>query len=126
MTTPRATFRPHERIKDPRDFRRAFERKRSASDARMVVHGAANGRDHARLGLSVGRKKVRSAVDRNRLKRILREAFRLSKAELPRGVDLVIVPRDPSLTFTAARQSLPHLARAVARRLGLPARMAPP
>jgi ribonuclease P protein component len=126
MTKAAATFRPHERIKDPQDFRRAFERKRSASDALMVVHGVENGRDYPRLGLSVSRKKVRSAVARNRVKRLLREAFRLSKGELPAGVDLVIVPRGPALTFADARRSLSHLARAVARRLGTSATKVPP
>jgi ribonuclease P protein component len=115
-----ARFRPHERIKHPDDFRRAFERRRTASDAAMVVHGAENGLDHPRLGISVSRKKVRRAVERNRIKRVLREAFRLSKAELPAGVDLVVVPRGPGLTFADARRSLPELARAVARRLGRP------
>src|SRR3954447_13893259 len=112
MTQGAATFRPHERIKAPADFRRAFERKRSASDALMVVHGVENGRDYPRLGLSVARKKVRSAAARNRVKRLLREAFRLSKAALPPGVDLVIVPRGPALPFADARRSLSHLARA--------------
>ena len=112
-----ARFRPHERINDPADFRRAFERRRSASDASLIVYGLENGRDHPRLGISVGRRKVRRASDRNRIKRLLREAFRLSKAELPPGVDLVIVPRGPALTFAQARRSLPDLAQAVARRL---------
>src|SRR3954447_16114697 len=116
--TPPATFRPHERINDPADFRRAFERRRSASDAAMVVHGVENGRDHPRLGISVGRKRIRSAAARNRVKRALREAFRLSKAELPAGVDLVVIPRGPGLTFAEARRALPALAQAVARRLG--------
>ena len=115
---PRPTFRPHERINSPEDFRRAFERKRSVSDASMVVYGVENGRDHPRLGISVSRKKLRSAVARNRVKRLLREAFRLSKAELPSGVDLVVVPRGPGLTFAAARRALPSLAQAAARRLG--------
>ena len=53
MTTPRATFRPHERINDPADFRRAFDRKRSASDAVLIVYGVENGLDHPRLGISV-------------------------------------------------------------------------
>ena len=113
-----ATFRPHERINDPADFRRAFERKRSASNAAMVVHGVENGRDHPRLGISVGRKRIRSAAARNRVKRVLREAFRLGKAELPAGLDLVVVPRDPALSFAEARRSLPALAQAIARRLG--------
>lgn len=111
-------FRPHERIKDPADFRRAFDRKRSASDASIIVYGAENGLDHSRLGISASKKRVRKAHDRNRVKRILREAFRLTKAELPPGIDLVIVPRGPGLTFEQARRSLPELARSVARRLG--------
>lgn len=112
-----ARLRPHERIKDPKDFRRAFDRKRSASDALLIVHGVENGRDHPRLGLSVSKKRARKATARNRLKRVIREAFRLTKAELPPGVDLVIVPRLGVLRFADARRSLPALARAVARRL---------
>jgi ribonuclease P protein component len=114
------SFRPHERIKDTRDFRRAFDRRKSAGDDWLVVYGAENGLGHARLGLSVSKKKVKTAVARNRFKRLVREAFRLNRAELPPGIDLVVVPRGPALTFEAASRSLPTLARAVARRLGTP------
>jgi len=115
---PSERFRPHERILDPAVFRRAFERRRSASDGALIVYGVENGRTFARLGISASKRKIRKAADRNRFKRLVREAFRLSKAELPGGVDLVVVPRGPGLTFEQARQSLPTLARAVARRLG--------
>jgi ribonuclease P protein component len=113
-------FRPHERIKDPADFCRAFERRRSVADAVMIVYGVENGLDHPRLGIAVSRKKVRRATDRNRIKRLIREAFRLGKAELPQGVDLVILPRGGELTFAMVRQSLCTLAREVARRLKSP------
>lgn len=119
------SFRPHERVKDPADFRRAFDRKRSASDDAIIVYGVENGLTHARLGLSVSRKRVRKAFQRNRVKRLLREAFRLSKSELPTGVDLIVVPRGPGLTFEAARRSLPALARSVGRRLTPTAKAVP-
>ncbi len=121
-----ARFRPHERINDPATFKRAFERKKSVSDAQMIVYGVENGLDYPRLGISASKRKIRKACDRNRVKRVLREAFRLSKAELPPGIDLIIVPRGPGLTFRQAREALPILARSAARRLGLQAAKAAP
>jgi ribonuclease P protein component len=112
------SFRPHERIKNPADFKRAFDRKRSASNDAIIVYGVENGLEYCRLGLSVSKKRVRRAHDRNRVKRALREAFRLAKAELPVGIDLVIVPRGGTVGFAEVRVALPELARAVARRLG--------
>ena len=113
-----ATFRPHERMKDPRDFRRAFDRRRSESDQVLVIYGVENGLAHSRLGISVARKKVRAASSRNRLKRLVREAFRLSKGELPSGIDLVVIPRLQNVSLDAVRTSLVNLGGRVACRLG--------
>ena len=55
----------------------------------------------------------------NRIKRLIREAFRLGKAELPPGVDLVVLPRGDDLTFAAAQRSLLKLGRDLPRRLKL-------
>ncbi len=115
----KADFRPHERLKEPKDFRRAFDRRRSSADDILVVYGVENSRDHARLGISLSRKKVRAAHARNRLKRLVREAFRLSKSDLPTGIDLIVLPRRQDASFEAVRQSLIVLARGVARRLNL-------
>jgi ribonuclease P protein component len=112
-----ARFRVWERIRDKTIFDRAYQGRRSAADERLVVYALENGLEHPRLGISVGRKKVRGAVARNRVKRLLREAFRLSKRDLPRGVDLVVVPRHGDLTFAQVRDALPKLAHAAASRL---------
>ena len=92
---------------------------KSASDAFLIVYGVENRLGYARLGISVSRKKVRKAHDRNRVKRLIREAFRLAKADLPVGVDLIVVPRGLSLTFEHAKLAIPALAQAVGRRLGI-------
>lgn len=119
MTTDHK-FRPIHRIKDPADFKRAFDRKRSVSNGALIVYGFPNGLPHARLGLSVSRRRVRLATDRNRIKRLIREAFRLSKAQIPPGIDLIVIPRGPKLTFDQIRASLPKLAQDAARRLRSP------
>jgi ribonuclease P protein component len=83
----------------------------------MTIYGFENGLDHPRLGISVSKKKVKTAAARNRLKRLIREAFRLSKPELPIGLDLIVVPRAGVPRFADVRRSLPALARALERRM---------
>jgi len=122
MTAPSARFLAKEHLREPSAFRRAFDRKKSASDPVMIVYAVENGLAHSRIGISIGKKKVKLAVGRNRIKRLVREAFRLHKHTIPAGVDLVVVPRGP-LTFDAAMQSVPFLARSAARRVGV---LAPP
>src|SRR4051795_4780231 len=95
MTTPTAStfrFRPHEHLRRPADFRRVYDRRRSVSDGFLIVYGCENGLPHLRLGLSVSRK-VGQATYRNRLRRLYREAFRLTRHEMPTGLDLVLIPR---------------------------------
>lgn len=104
-------------IRSQADFRRAYKRRAAASDGRLLIFGHRNGLDHPRLGLSVSRK-VGGAVMRNRWKRLLREAFRLNRRQLPEGVDLVVIPRqgvEPRLAELS--ESLPRLAARVASKL---------
>jgi ribonuclease P protein component len=118
MTAARPfAFLPHEHLRRPADFRRTYDRRRSVSDDWLIVYGCENGLPYARLGLSVSRK-YGGAVKRNRLRRLYREAFRLSKPELPPGLDLILIPRRPEPpTLASLRQALPRLVQNLARRL---------
>jgi ribonuclease P protein component len=110
-------FRKHEHLRRPADFKQVYDSRCSVSDGRLIVYGRSNGLPHARLGLSVSRK-AGPAVVRNRLRRLYREAFRLSRAELPSGLDLILIPRagrTPELAELCA--SLRNLVPAVARKL---------
>ena len=114
---PSQRFRPHEHLRRTRDFRRVYDRRRSVSDAWLIVYACENDLPHLRLGLSVSRK-VGPAVYRNRLRRLYREAFRLTRHEMPVGLDLVLIPRRSDLpTLDELKRSLPRLVRQVAQKL---------
>ena len=114
---PSFAFRPAEHLRRPSDFRRVYERRRSASDDWLIMYVCENGLAHLRLGLSVSRK-VGKATHRNRLKRLYREAFRLARHEMPTGLDLVLIPRKPDEPpLDELKRSLPRLANQLARKL---------
>ena len=111
-------FRPAEHLRRPTDFRRVYERRRSVSDGWLIVYACENGLPHLRLGLSVSRK-VGKATRRNRLRRLYREAFRLSKHQMPAGLDLILIPRRPEEPpLGELKRALPRLVQQVARKLG--------
>ncbi|MEL7497032.1 MAG: ribonuclease P protein component [Planctomycetota bacterium] len=74
------------------EFQRVYSGKLFAADNVLVIKGVANGTDKTRLGLAVG-KRVGNAVVRNRWKRVIRDAFRRYRDELPAGLDLVVRPK---------------------------------
>jgi ribonuclease P protein component len=111
------TFRHHEHLRRPADFRRVYDRRRSVADDWLIVYACENGLPHLRLGLSVSRK-VGPATHRNRLRRLYREAFRLTRHEMPAGLDLVLIPRKPDEPALAELlRALPRLVKQAARKL---------
>jgi len=77
------------RLQSGRQFRAVYDRGLSSARGPLAIYARPNGLGHARLGLSVPRR-VGSAVVRNRVKRLLRESFRLHQHALPAGYDVVI------------------------------------
>jgi ribonuclease P protein component len=102
-----------ERLRKRKDFDLVFKTGRRAGDRVLGIRMRENGLDVTRSGFICG-KAVGNAVERNRVKRRLREAFR--RAGLPPGVDCVVIARAGAAqaTFSELEASLQRLLRKVA------------
>jgi ribonuclease P protein component len=80
------------RLRRGEEFMAVYEAQARVSIGPLLFQAIPNDRGHARLGLSVSRR-VGNAVKRNAIKRRLREAFRLERADWPQAYDLVISAR---------------------------------
>ena len=108
-------FAPRKRLLSPKDYERVYALRRRVSDGFFSVNYAPSDAGHSRLGLSVGAKMVGNAVSRNRVKRTVRESFRLHQLQLP-AVDLVVGARAMARTAHNARlrESLADLWKKIA------------
>ena len=79
-------------LRKNREFRRVYSRGKSAASPCLVVYAKRNGSRENRLGLTVSTK-LGCAVVRNRVRRRLREIYRLNEPLLRRGFDIVVVAR---------------------------------
>lgn len=85
-------FPKRARLLTRREFDRVFAHPRRSVDDCFTVLARANDLDGPRLGLAIARKHARRAVDRNRLKRLVRESFRHHRQDLG-ALDLVVLGR---------------------------------
>ena len=90
MQTGRATFGRDLRLLTPADYRRVFQNADRSSDRNFTVLFLGNDCSYARLGMAVAKKVLKRAVDRNLVKRVIRESFRLRQRELA-GLDIVVM-----------------------------------
>jgi ribonuclease P protein component len=104
------------RLSRSAEFERVYRQGRSKGNRYLVLYAFPRAeeepQDGPRLGLSVGRR-VGGAVDRTRVKRVLREAFWEEAQRLPTGSDYVVVARPEALALTE-REGEPGVRAALA------------
>src|SRR3954465_13010530 len=105
MTARAYTFRKSQRVRNRREFSAVFEAKVRQSRGPLVGYAVPTTHKKPRLGLSVP-KHVGTAPRRNRVKRMLRESFRLMQHDFPRPYDLIIVVRPHEPMILAEYQRL--------------------
>jgi ribonuclease P protein component len=113
----RLRFAPRQRLRHKGEFDLVHASGVRAADAYFAVIARANSRPAPRLGLAVSVKTAGNAVERNRIRRVARETFRIAQYELP-AIDVVVNARARARGADAAelRSSLTVLFRKVAAR----------
>lgn len=89
-------------LKQNKDFRTAYYHGRSLVHPSLIVYVRKNRMGLTRVGITTG-KKIGKAVQRNRCRRVIREAFRLLQPEVKRGYDYVFVARVATLKRTSTQ-----------------------
>jgi len=98
-----------ERITNGGEFERAYKNGAISKSGCLIIRALPNNLGYSRLGIAVSKKLFPSSVTRNRIRRLIREAFRLNKHQLPKGMDLIIGVRhnEPkSFTLPAVQSGL--------------------
>ncbi|EKU48166.1 ribonuclease P protein component [Staphylococcus massiliensis] len=98
------------RIKKNRDFQLIYRKGKSVANRQFVIYMRENPEcDHFRLGISVS-KKLGNAVVRNRIKRSIRECFKVHKHNL-HSKDIIVIARFPAnkMSVNEIQKSLEHV-----------------
>ena len=135
-TDPRARFPRSARVRLRAEYTAVFEQGRRSGDSLLGLHWVP-GPQPARLGLAVSRKVDPHAVGRNRIKRVLRDAFRRARGELGNGAFVIVARpaaaradnaalREAFLRLLQRAGALPALAAAGTMRPACPPPLSPP
>lgn len=78
------------RLLTPGDFKPVFSNPTRAASPQLTLLAIPNGHQHPRIGMTIAKKHVRKACQRNRIKRVIRDSFRRHQHDLP-AVDIVVI-----------------------------------
>ena len=92
MITKPQCFTRESRLLTPTHFSFVFEKAIPATSPTITLLARHNTLAHPRLGITVPKKKVKLAVHRNRIKRLIRESFRVNAHSLP-NVDIIVIAK---------------------------------
>ncbi|MCR5509117.1 MAG: ribonuclease P protein component [Lachnospiraceae bacterium] len=97
-------------LKKNEDFRTVYSKGRSRADRYFVLYVLENGTDYNRLGISVS-KKTGNSVVRHRIKRLVKESYRLHEKMFNSGLDIVVIARSGAagLNYNNVETALLHL-----------------
>jgi len=101
MTDVNAGFPRAARLLTPAAFRLVFAGGTRVADQNLTLLARTSETGHPRIGLAIAKRKVPRAVDRNRIKRAVRESFRLRAAQLP-ALDIVVMAKPDASKLEAA------------------------
>ena len=81
------------RLKKDKDFRKIYQKKKSMANRLLIIYILENKYEYNRVGFTVS-KKIGKSVTRNRVKRLLKESYRLNEGKILPGYDIIFVARD--------------------------------
>ena len=101
-----------ESLKKNQDFQNVYKKGKSNANKYLVMFIVENNLDKNRIGISVS-KKVGNSVIRHRLKRLIKESYRLNEAMFKSGFDIVVVARTTAKdrTYRDIESALLHLGK---------------
>jgi len=98
------------RLKKNEDFRRVYRKKRSMANRLLIIYILENKYEYNRVGFTVS-KKVGKSVIRNRVKRLLRESYRLNEEKILQGYDIIFIARNTAskASYREIENAMMHL-----------------
>ncbi|WP_412971094.1 ribonuclease P protein component [Glaciecola sp. MF2-115] len=117
------SFPRESRLLTPKNFSFVFDQAIPAVSNHITILARHNELETARLGITVPKKKVKNATDRNKIKRIIRESFRLQRHQLP-NVDIIVIAKQGigQMDNQALTIQLEKLWRKISNRCNQPAK----